>query len=337
MKTKVSSQTFLSNFIELKERMKEQLPTDRIIFRCEQCRSNLTLNLEGIIQIDKIVDKEIGELLNEKVVAMKNSHQEQSGECVSSIPRIHPLLGGPQNIIVAFHESDTKYLKDFNIGDSYYTVDIKITPLNGDNTAIFVLYKKGENAHNAYSEFVQCNFNSFLDVEPTYEQLIFDDETASINQHAFPRVVGGGRRINAEFNYVCLWCPKEEIRKGKKGRFFELKNYRDHFKKYHHGDDGKGVPMTEFLDKVNICEPTWLCPNCKRHCSIGNLVRHKAICKKEQETDDSESEVEEMEDDNVVGQDNTQIRRKKNKMYHSRKGFTLNLAAKNKLIWFRGM
>ena len=92
MKTKVSSQTFLSNFIELKERMKEQLPTDRIIFRCEQCRSNLTLNLEGIIQIDKIVDKEIGELLNEKVVAMKNSHQEQSGECVSSIPRIHPLL-----------------------------------------------------------------------------------------------------------------------------------------------------------------------------------------------------------------------------------------------------
>ena len=69
--------------------------------------------------------------------------------------------------------------------------------------------------------------------------------------------------------------------------------------------------MTEFLDKINICDPTWLCPNCKRHCSIGNLVRHKAICKKEQETDDSESEVEEMEDDNVVGQDNTKIRRKK--------------------------
>ena len=311
MRTQVSSETFLSNFMELKDKMKEQLPTDRIIFQCEQCRSNMNLNLEGIIQIDTMVDKEIGVMLHEKVAAMNKSHREQSDECVSSILKIHPLIGGPQNIIVSFPQSDTKYLKDFNIGDSSYIVDIQITPLDGDNTAIFVLYKKENNTENTYSEFVRCNFDNFLDIQQPSEELIFDDETASLNQHAFPRVVGGGRRISAEFNYICLWCPKEEIKKGKKGRFFELKNYRDHFRKHHHAEDGKGVPMSEFLDKVNICEPTWLCPNCKQHCSLGNVVRHKAICQKDQETDDSESDVEDMEDDDVVGQDNRQIRRKK--------------------------
>ena len=127
------------------------------------------------------------------------------------------------------------------------------------------------------------------------EEVIYDDESVSKNQHSLPRMVGGGRKHNADFNYVCQWCPNEDIKKGKNGKYKELKNYRDHFRKYHHGEDGKGVPMSQFVEKVQRCEPTWFCPNCKQHQSIGNVVRHKAICKQQQDPEINSSESEETE------------------------------------------
>ena len=62
------------------------------------------------------------------------------------------------------------------------------------------------------------------------EDLVYDDESTNAYQQMLPRLIGGGRKLREDFNYVCLWCPKEDIKKGKKGRFRELKNYRDHFK-----------------------------------------------------------------------------------------------------------
>ena len=105
-----------------------------------------------------------------------------------------------------------------------------------------------------------------------------------------PRIIGGGSKIREDYNYVCLWCPKDDLKKGTKGRYRELKNYRDHFKKYHHGEDEKGISMSEFLKKLNRCEPTRFCGNCKQHFSLGNQVRHKAICQLESSESDRDSE-----------------------------------------------
>ena len=144
--------------------------------------------------------------------------------------------------------------------------------------------------------------------------LIFDDESVSKNQHILPRMIGGGRTLGAEYNYECLWCPKEVIQTGRKGRYKELRNYRDHFTKCHLGEEGNGIPMTEFLQKVHRCEPTWFCTNCKTHYSLGNVVRHKAICRPEQQMDGNESGSEANENMSYQGkQKNVQDGPKQNK------------------------
>ena len=130
------------------------------------------------------------------------------------------------------------------------------------------------------------------------EELIYDDESVSKNQHILPRMIGGGRKHQDDFNYVCLWCPNEDINKGKIGRYKELKNYRDHFRKYHHSEDGKGISMTQFIDKVQRCEPTWFCPTCKQHKSVGNVLRHKVICQQAQDEETTDSDVEIISNDN---------------------------------------
>ena len=55
--------------------------------------------------------------------------------------------------------------------------------------------------------------------------------------------------------------------------------------------------MSQFVEKVHRVEPTWFCVNCKQHQSIGNVVRHKAICNPEQNEESSDSDVEEIEHD----------------------------------------
>ena len=143
------------------------------------------------------------------------------------------------------------------------------------------------------------------------EELIYDDESVNKNQHILPRMVGGGRKHQDDSNYVCLWCPKEDINKGKIGKYKELKNYRDHFKKYHYGEDGKGIPMGQFIDKVKRCEPTWFCPKCKQHKSVANVLRHKVICKQEQDEESTDSDVEITSTDNQ--ETISKMRQEKNK------------------------
>ena len=53
--------------------------------------------------------------------------------------------------------------------------------------------------------------------------------------------------------------------------------------------------MSQFVEKVYRVEPTWFCVNCKQHQSIGNVLRHKAICNPEQNEESSDSDVEEIE------------------------------------------
>ena len=291
----VSSETFLLNFKELKSRMRTTLPTDTILFQCQNCNVNLTLNRDGVLQMDVHLEEEMTIRVEKMLKGLIGNHIKQCGQCESSSMYIHPVIGTPKHICVSFPESDTCFINDFELeGDTYKT---SIIVVNSESKAIFALYNKDTYGEKTYLEFIKCNFDTFLDteaIEPeeNFEEWIFDDESVSHYQQMLPRMIGGGRKLRADYNYVCLWCPKDDLKKGHKGRYRELKNYRDHFKKYHHGEDGEGVPMSEFIRKLNRCEPTWFCKNCKQHYSLGNQVRHKAIC--HLESSESDSDVEEI-------------------------------------------
>ena len=285
MNTTVSSENFYYNFLELKEKMRTPLPTDKVILQCDQCREIVTLNNSGVIRVDAMLEKEISYVLDYKIQTMIKTHGQERSKCLSANMIIHPILGSPANVIVSMQESETKYINCFKIGIASYSVDVIIRRLDMDNKAIFVLYKKVDSIDETYSDFIRYNINNFLNNIWSIEELIDDDESVNKYQQILPRVIGGGRKLRAEFNYVCLWCPKEDIKKGQLGKFKELKNYRDHFRKKHQGEDGKGVPMSQFLEKVKRVEPTWFCKNCKQHQSIGNVVRHKAICNPEEDAE----------------------------------------------------
>ena len=299
MKTTVSSGTFISNFKKLRSRMTDPLPSDVILFQCENCQTNLPLNSDGVLPVDEPLEQELAIVIDEMLKSLIDTHIKQSDKCASSKMHIHPVLGTPKNICVSFPVSDTRYIRDFQLAGDCYKVNCQVTQVNSDYKAIFVLYQNENHSENTYSEFINCNFDNFLNTElPETEdcseqELIYDDESVSCYQQKLPRMIGGGRKLKADYNYVCLWCPKEDLKKGIRGRYKELKNYRDHFKKYHHGEDGKGVPMSDFLKKLNRCEPTWFCKKCKQHYSLGNHVRHKAICQPEKTLDSSESDDEE--------------------------------------------
>ena len=274
--------------------MKIPLPTDVIVFKCGTCKTNLPLNGCGSIILEEPVQEEMRNVLDGHLKCVKEDHTNLS-VCDLAKIEIHPILGAPANICVSLPASDPKHFSDLLLGGVCYKVTILI--VNPDSKVIFALYQNQMHEEVIYSEFIKCNLNTILspEIEDTdkvsEDDLIQDDESVNIFQQMLPRLVGGGRTLRQDFNYVCLWCPKDDITKGKRGRFRELKNYREHFRKYHHGENGEGIPMTEFLKKLNRCEPTWFCKNCRQHYSLGNRVRHEAICKLESESE-SESEEE---------------------------------------------
>ena len=151
---------------------------------------------------------------------------------------------------------------------------------------VFALYKKKGSENDTYYQFVKSNFDNNLNVdndnpegrveteEKNIEELAYDDQSTSENLHNLPRMVGGGRTLTQEWKYVCQWCDSETLKNKNKGRFRELKNYRDHFRK-HHSD----VPFREFLAKVDRNEPKWFCNICRNKISLGNQLRHQIICK----------------------------------------------------------
>ena len=329
LKANVSSETFLSNFQELKSKMRNPLPTDVILLQCGNCQTNLPLNKGGMLTVGEPLQQDMTKVIEEMQKSLIEVHVKQSEQCAFSKVNINPVVGTPQNLCFFFPESDMKYLKDFQLAGDCFNVNVQVSPTSSDRSAIFVLYQNENHTEKTYSEFISCNFDTFLNTELpepdecTEGELVHDDESAMCFQQNLPRMTGGGRRIGSDFNYVCLWCSKEDLERGTKGRYKELKNYRDHFKKHHHGEDGNGVPMSEFVKKLNRCEPTWFCKICKQHLSLGNQVRHKAVCQQEpiSDTSDSESDSEgEGTKQKVIDQ-----RRNKNQrqVFHRRPGIQI--------------
>ena len=322
--TTIPSKQFLQNFQILKRNLRSSLPSDVINYQCKNCDLNLPLNPEGVLEIFSPVEKDLDIVINDMVEDLKERHCKEKVLC-SNMICVHPLET-PENIVVSFPESDEVHMKDVKIADDTYKLKLMIVPEKSDKKTIFVMYQKEYCLEEEYLEFIVCNFNVHLDVEEiSYDELIYDDESATYYQQNTPRLSGGGRRLNADFNYECLWCPKDVIKLGKKGRFKQFKSYREHFKQYHHREEGNGVSMADFLARVHRIDPKWYCKNCDRHYSLGNVVYHKSICKQSnQDESDSEREIEEIEsvagpsnDDSNVGREKRPLVKKKKFIIYS--------------------
>ena len=297
----VSSDQFVRNLLRLKIRLKSDLLSDMIIYECKNCNLLIPIDSDGVIQLSHSVDKTIGNIIQEMTDWLIASHTKERKDC-SNMLCIHEN-GTPKNILFTFPESDSEYMKNFTLLNDTYTPKLLVTKESDNKKSICVLYQKESVDEQTYSEFIKCNFSTHLNCEEDTseglnEDLIYDDESVHYYQHKLPRIFGGGRKLSADYNYECIWCPKEVVRLGKKGRFREYRSYRDHFKAFHHSekdDGGDLVPMADFLDKVHRIDPKWFCKGCGNHYSLGSVVYHKSVCKQpEEEYSESESDNEDM-------------------------------------------
>jgi hypothetical protein len=296
--TMVSSEQFIKNILRLKTKLRSDLLSDIILYGCKNCGLDLPLNSEGVIQINHSVEKNIGIIIEEMTNRLILSHADEKEACLNMVC-IHPH-GTPKNILVSFPETDPVYMKNFSILNDTYTPKLLVTQENDTKKVICVLYQKEGFDDRTYSEFIKCNFNTHLNCEGPIsegiEGLIYDDESANCYQQKLPRISGGGRKLSADYNYECIWCPKEVVSFGKKGRFREFRSYRDHFKAFHHGEEGDGVPMADFLARVHRIDPKWFCKVCGNHYSFGSVGYHKSVCKQpEEEYTESESDNEDID------------------------------------------
>ena len=280
LNSNVSSEVFMCSIQKLMEQLRSPLPLDTIILNCKTCTTNFPLYLNGIFRLKTKLERNLGTIIQESIQRLTDTHKTK--ECPSANISFHPTIGLPDNILVSFPETDAIDIGDLKLKNSSYKVEMMVQN-KIENKPIFVLYQKNGVMENSYKELINSNFYTFLndpedeeDEVGTDNELVCDDNTDY--QYSSKRMTGGGRRINAPYNYECLWCTKDDIEKGLKGRYLEIKNYRDHFRRCHMSEQGGGIPMSEFLSKVNRREPTWYCRNCRRQCSLPNMVRHKAMC-----------------------------------------------------------
>ena len=289
--TQVSSDQFLKNLLQLKQKIRKTLPSDVLLYHCNSCNMDIPLNGDGVLKLTKPMDKTMGEVIDENVNALMENHGKEKDLCFNNI-QLHSG-GTPTNLIVLLPESEQLYIKDFKIADDSYKVNLIFTKNTSPGKVICVLYHKEVAKDTTYKEFLRCNFDNFLDIEDISEEkteagnIIEDDDSVHNYQHDLPRLTGGGRKLGAKYNYECVWCHQDVIELGKKGRFRELRSYRKHFREFHQGD---GIPITEFNESVQRSEPKWFCNVCKLYLSLGHAARHKAICEEEQNRKSTESE-----------------------------------------------
>ena len=277
----VSSEVFMVKIQTLMEQLRIPQPLDTIILSCSTCSSNLPLYFNGILRSKTRLETNLSTHVEEYIQRLIETHKTQN--CPTPNTSFHQDIGIPDSICISFPESDANYIGNLELGNTSYKVETLIKT-ESENKAIFVLYQKVGAPVNQYQDLINSNFHTFLNVmeevdKDSDKKILFLDDDIEY-ECSSKRMTGGGRKMNAPYNYECLWCPKDDIQNGLKGRYLEIKNYRDHFRKCHMSEKGGGIPMSEFLSKVNRREPTWFCKNCRHHCSLSNMVRHKAVCYK---------------------------------------------------------
>ena len=179
-----------------------------------------------------------------------------------------------------------------------------------------------------HQEIMQ-NRKSVCSEDLEWNSIIFDDETVSKNQQLLPRVIGGGRRLHAAYNYECGWCIKKTVPERHR-RFNEYKSYEAHFRKFHLRKPSVYISLKQFRETTPRNEPKWTCPKCGNLYSYGNKSYHKSACQFENEgsseedvtpssssEEDEEQNYEEEEEEEEEGEEQEQEQNQQEKEVES--------------------
>ena len=276
-KTSLTYEQFAMRIRNMKNEASINLPTDMIYYNCDHCSLRLPFRSDGFCEIASVLNKEIQYFLDGLMENFLKSHYYNGTLCQGVLKIDSTEL--PQNFVILLPGSDKGYLVDLNICDIVYKPKLIVVTEENIKNAICALYQKDGDASHAYVDFIVSNLKEYLknETKPNNNAIcVFDD--ASFNQHQqhIERVVGGGRSLKSEKNYVCSWCPESVTKRGQKGIFKERRSYKDHFIKFHHLQEG--VQISEFERNVKSEDPKWCCPKCNNLYIPRSSVGHEAVC-----------------------------------------------------------
>ena len=272
----IDVESFWINFSDLKRAMEESipLPLDCITYRCNKCNKQLFLPKNGELYLDE-VKSPISAILTKEKEQLEEIHLRS---CANGQLQLDEEVGLPENILIFMRKNNVDVINSFNIASEEYKPILVVKSCTVLHNPVMVLYQRNGSKNYTYFRLITKNFDSILNVNPDQsEQMdsVLDEESALTMQQNLPRLTGGGRKILQDYRYICQWCTPETLAKKNRGRFREIRNYRDHFRKYHEDNH----PFSEFLNKVERNDPTWFCKLCRQKISLGNQLRHQIICR----------------------------------------------------------
>ena len=292
----VNTSSFFANFLSVRNKWEDEIPFDVVTYHCKDCQQDLYMNPNGVFILNDSLEEPFSDFFQKLQAFFIEEHMTYSEACSGKNVNIVRRCGLPSNIIFLLPETRVENFDIFDLEGQQFNLETVVISRDDSSSAVLVVYKRRNSHSELYFDFINDNFQTHLNVDldvedlsQTAENLIIDDDTANEFRHLLPRVEGGGRGVNQHFNYICKWCPKEKLT-GQRGKFMEIKNYRDHFRRLHLSDE---LPYSEFLENVSRREPKWLCSNCNNQMSLGNMVRHKAVCKSSNSSDEDSSSGEE--------------------------------------------
>ena len=267
----VSKEDFWFNVCELKDKSSIAFPLDYFSYKCE-CDQEIALFKNGEYFLDGPVSYLVERLAEDKNVLYRE-HLDKTKCGSKQTLKINQGIGMPENLLVFLDEAHIQDLLPLEVENTRYEPILATVSSGG---AVLSLYRDSQSEDETYLNFFKHNFEDHLNTvqeedetdpaEPDKaENMVSDDESVAKHQAMLPRMTGGGRKLQQDFRYVCYWCSDEVLKQKNRGRFRELRNYRDHFRKAH-----SDVPMREFLSRGDRNEPTWCCNICRRKISLGN-------------------------------------------------------------------
>ena len=266
-KTSLTYEQFAMRIRNMKNEASINLPTDMIYYNCDHCSLRLPFRSDGFCEIASVLNKEIQYFLDGIMENFLKSHYYNGTLCQGVLKIDSTEL--PQNFVILLPDSDKGYLVDLNICDNVYKPKLIVVTEENIENAICALYQKDGDASHAYVDFIVSNFN--ISHNTVENEIILDQE-----QEEQERMVGGGRRLKSERKYICMWCPESVIRRGVKGIFSEIRNYRRHFMNFHHKKES--IPTSEFENNVTRNDSKWICPKCTNLFNPRHAVRHIEVC-----------------------------------------------------------
>ena len=316
----IETEQFWINYCDFKATLQLPLPVDTFRYKCS-CSKRFYLFKNGDLFLDDEPRMSIPDLL--KIEKEKLTVQHSKFGCSGKMT-LDRKLGLPECFCIFFKDSSNDSIKEFNFDGIQFYPKLMVYSVRRDCPAM-VLFMNQTSENETMFELLIKNFDTYLNI-PDQEgdqniiEVISDDEGVHNKQEFLPRLTGGGRKMLQDFKYICQWCSSETLKQKTKGRFREIKNYRDHFRRAH-----QDIPFNEFLNKVERDEPKWQCKICRQKMSVGNQLRHQIICRppkfnKKKGQDDSTSESDSSSEDERRTAVSSFQKRVKNKAATSKSG-----------------